>query len=116
MAPADAGEVREFLEAVARYDREGGVYPRGGPVALAALGIVARHLRRGSPLELPPAVAAANRGGPFNSDQDLCEGCDYALPMRWRRCLGDGTVEPAVHFFKRCPLCGAHVRPRNSGP
>ena len=105
--------VADHFEALAAYDRREFLdYPRENGVARAAIDVMVSHLERGTPLALPPEVAEICNSDGFASLRcmpDACEACRYPLPYRRRATWGGGRVEPEVHYFERCPLCGGPV-------
>src|SRR5262245_5428979 len=64
---------------------------RSSGIMLAFLRRVNDHLRDGTPLAFPAAVAEAFVKDPDVNDNDVCRECDYKLP---RGC------------FTLCPVCG----------
>ena len=66
------------------------------------------HLGTGAPLTLPPEVARVYLDDPDAWARDDCEGCGYLAPVRCRR-TGRGWLDPLLHYFPRCPLCGGET-------
>ena len=115
MAPGHVRTVRDHFERLAAWDRREFLdYPRENGAVRAAIDVMAFHLKRGTPLALPPAVAETCLTIAHTSLRcmpDACEACGCLLPVR------QPLSGPPVSCFERCPLCGGPVgrMPRPTG-
>lgn len=64
------------------------------------------------PLAMPQEVAGVYLSDPSAMPLHDCEDCGFRLPIRPGQAVATPTGlknEPAVSYFKRCPLCGGRT-------
>ena len=90
---------------------------RLAPPALvrAAWRLLIRHLERGTPVALPPAVAQIYLDDPDAWPCNECTGCGYLAPVRirWTR---SGRPEVVLTYLEECPACDADAAEPTTAP
>jgi hypothetical protein len=82
------------------------------PALVRALwALVMWHLRDGTPVAMPAAVAQVYVEDPDAWPLDRCERCRYLLPMR-ATLRADGTFLVLAQYDGACPSCGLDTRQR----